>query len=344
MDNSTKTSSRFVFKQANLACTSSCNPFNNNKLGQGWSGLFIFFITCLLLGLGACSENEPVVRVDMNKVETVTPSEHEHAITYAYLPQYSHSVSFERHRRLLEYLRHKTGLSIRQVFPDTFWEHIKMVERGEIDVSFTNPFVYITLANFNAEAFVRVVEKDAGAYFSGQIIVRADNPAIQTLDDCRGKRIIAVDQDSAGGYLYPLGLFLEQGISRNDFQEISFASSSSGGKQEAVVLAVYAGAYDIGMIRKGTLNVVRDKVDLAQIRILAESRPYPGWVYSVRKDFDPAIRDRIGRALMELDFDREEDARILEAAGMVKIIPAQDGDYESVRELVRLLGLERNQP
>lgn len=303
--------------------------------------VFILII-CLFFGLGACSESEPVVRVDMNKVETVAPSEHEHAITYAYLPQYSHSVSFERHSRLLEYLRHKTGLSIRQVFPDTFWEHIKMVERGEIDVSFTNPFAYITMANFGAQAFVRVVEKDDGADFSGQVIIRADNPEIQTLEDCRGKRIIAVDQDSAGGYLYPLGLFMERGITRSDFHEIAFASSSSGGKQEAVVLAIYAGAYDVGMIRKGTLDIVRDKVDLEQIKILAESRPYPGWVYSVRKDFDPAIRDRIARALMELDDGKEDDARILEAAGMVKIIPTEDKDYESVRELVRLLGLERD--
>ncbi|NLV96135.1 MAG: phosphate/phosphite/phosphonate ABC transporter substrate-binding protein [Desulfovibrionales bacterium] len=304
--------------------------------------ILLVSVVSLLFCLCACSESEPVVRVDMNKVETIAPSEYEHAITYAYLPQYSHSVSFERHRRLLEYLRHKTGLSIRQVFPDTFWEHIKMVERGEIDVSFTNPFTYITMANFGAEAFVRVVEKDHGADFSGQVIIRADNPEIQSLGDCRGKRIIAVDQDSAGGYLYPLGLFMEQGITRSDFQEITFASSSSGGKQEAVVLAVYAGAYDVGMIRKGTLEVTRDKVDLEQIKVLAESRPYPGWVFSVRKDFDPAIKGKIARALMELDYTQEDDARILEAAGMVKIIPTQDKDYESVRELVRTLGLERD--
>ena len=292
----------------------------------------------LLICLPACTENESVVKVDLSKVETMSPPGPVAAITYAYLPQYSHSVSFQRHRRLLEYLRHKTGLPLRQIFPNTFAEHIKMVERGEIDISFTNPFVYISLARMGSEAFARIVEPDTGADFQGQVIVRADNPDIGRLQDCRGKRLIAVDPNSAGGFLYPIGLFYDHGIRREDFQEITFATGS-GGRQEAVVLAVYTGAYDVGTIRKGTLDIVRDKIDLDQIRVLAESRPYPGWVYSVRKGFDPVLKSRIAKALLELDVKRRADAEILSAAGMIDIIPAHDDDYDPIRDLVRRLGL-----
>jgi phosphonate transport system substrate-binding protein len=295
-------------------------------------------ISLLLFCMAGCTDSEPVVKVDLSRVESVSPPGPSAAITYAYLPQYSHSVSFERHRRLLEYLRHKTGLSFRQIFPNTFAEHIKMVERGEIDISFTNPFVYISLARLGSEAFARIVEADGGADFQGQVIVRADNPAIVRLEDCRGKRLIAVDPNSAGGYLYPMGLFHDHGITREDFQEVAFATGS-GGRQESVVLAVYTGAYDVGTIRKGTLDVVRDKIDLAQIRVLAESRPFPGWVYSVRKGFDPALRDKIAAALHELRMDRADDANILLAADMVGIIPARDEDFEPIRDLVSSLNL-----
>lgn len=297
-----------------------------------------FLFLLLLFCLAACAEEEPVVKVDMSRVESVSPPGAAEAITYAYLPQYSHAVSFERHRRLLEYLRHKTGLSLRQIFPNTFAEHIRMVERGEIDISFTNPFVYISLARHGSEAFARIVEAEGGADFHGQVIVRADNPAIGRLEDCRGKRLIAVDPNSAGGYLYPMGLFFEHGITRDDFQEVTFATGS-GGRQEAVVLAVYAGAYDVGTIRKGTLEVVRDKIDLAQIRVLAETRPYPGWVYSVRRGFDPAAREKIEKALLALKITSHEDAKILSAAGMVGIIPARDADFDPVRKLVSTLNI-----
>jgi phosphonate transport system substrate-binding protein len=295
-------------------------------------------LALVLAFLPSCADEEPVVKVDMSRVESVAPPGTAEALTYAYLPQYSHAVSFERHRRLLRYLRSKTGLSLRQIFPNTFAEHIKMVERGEIDISFTNPFVYISLARLGSEAFARIVEADSGADFQGQVIVRADNPAIGRLEDCRGKRLIAVDPNSAGGYLYPMGLFYDHGITREDFQEVTFASGS-GGRQEAVVLAVYAGAYDVGTIRKGTLEVVRDKIDLEQIRVLAETRPYPGWVYSVRKGFDPSARDKIAKALMALKASRPEEARILSAAGMVGIVPARDADFDPVRDLITRLNV-----
>jgi phosphonate transport system substrate-binding protein len=300
-------------------------------------------LALVLAFLPSCADEEPVVKVDMSRVESVAPPGTAEALTYAYLPQYSHAVSFERHRRLLRYLRSKTGLSLRQIFPNTFAEHIKMVERGEIDISFTNPFVYISLARLGSEAFARIIEAESGADFQGQVIVRADNPAITTIEDCRGKRLIAVDPNSAGGYLYPMGLFHEHSITREDFREVSFATGS-GGRQEAVVLAVYTGAYDVGTIRKGTLEVVRDKIDLDQIRVLAESRPFPGWVYSTRKGFDPAIRDRIAQALLDLRMSRREDAEILSAAGMIGIIPASDRDFEPIRDLVRRLGLGGDVP
>jgi phosphonate transport system substrate-binding protein len=102
---------------------------------------------------------------------------------------------------------------------------------------------------------------------------------------------------------------------------------------------VYTGAYDVGTIRKGTLQVVRDKIDLEQIRVLAESRPYPGWVYSVRKGFDPGTKDKIARALLDLSMSRHDDAPVLSAAGMIDIIPARDEDYEPIRTLVRRLDL-----
>ena len=147
-----------------------------------------------------------------------------------------------------------------------------------------------------------------------------------------------MDPNSAGGYLYPMGLFHEHGIDPENFQEIAFATGS-GGRQEAVVLAVYAGAYDVGTIRKGTLDVVRDKIDMAQIRVLAETRPYPGWVYSARKGFDPSVRDRIARALLGLQMSNPEDAKILSAAGMIDIIPARDEDFRPIRDLVTRLNL-----
>ncbi|MFW6323557.1 MAG: phosphate/phosphite/phosphonate ABC transporter substrate-binding protein [Desulfovibrionales bacterium] len=294
--------------------------------------VFLFLLVLPLILLAGCGQEEPVTEVDLSKRREILISPTEQAVTYAYLPQYSHSVSYERHRLLLEYLREKTGLAIRQVFPDTFEDHVRMVERGEIDISFTNPFVYIRLAKEGSRAFARIIEPSGRPDFRCRIICRADNSDIRKLSDVKGKSWIAVDPYSAGGYLFGLGYFLDHNITPGDFSEIDF-SPGPGGKQEKVVLAVHAGKYDIGTIRDGTLSILRGKIDLSQIRVLAETPFYPGWVYSSRLGLDDGIVSRIAQAMFDLSMEEPEMAAILMTAGMRGIIPADDQVYDPIRQL-----------
>lgn len=294
-----------------------------------------------LVFIAACGPGEDAQPVNLARREPVSLPAEDEAITYAYLPQYAHTVSYRRHRRLLDHLRASTGLKFRQVFPDTFDEHIAMVERGEIDISYVNPFVYIRLAQAGARAFVRALEPGGNPFFRGQIICRADDQRIKTLADCRGTSWIAVDPHSAGGYLFPLGLFMQHGLTTGDFVRVDFAPGP-GGKQEKVVLAVNSGTYDVGTIREGTLQVVADRVEPESIRVLATTPPYPGWVYAHRPGLDPDVVRRVTQSMTALAPDKEEDAAILSEAGLGGLIPARDEDYEQVRQLAARLGLYAN--
>jgi phosphonate transport system substrate-binding protein len=286
-----------------------------------------------------CSQEETPLKVDLNKKEAISLKEETDVITYAYLPQYSHTISYQRHHLLVSFLRKKTGLNIKQIFPDTFDQHMKMVGQGKIDISFSNPFIYVKLAHrYGAQAFARIVEVYQHENFRGQIICRADNTAIRTLGDCRGKSWIAVDSTSAGGYLYPLGHFIEHGINKSDFSEITFAPGP-GGKQEKVVLSVYAGEYDIGTIREGTLNVVADRIDTNEIRVIANTRWYPGWVYAAKAHLKPQIVEKIKHALLKLDFNLKDHKKILAAADFIGVIPSDDQDFSSVKELAARIGI-----
>ncbi len=75
--------------------------------------------------------DEPAIKVDLTKKEQVVIKEEPGVITYAYLPQYSHTISHTRHHSLIQYLRKETGLKIRQIFPATFDEHMKMVGQNK---------------------------------------------------------------------------------------------------------------------------------------------------------------------------------------------------------------------
>lgn len=312
--------------------------------GSGaWRPIVAALLVCAwALACAACgpvAEDEPALRVDLaRRQETVSPASAT-GVTYAYLPQYSHTTSYKRHHLLVEYLARATGLPMRQVFPNTFDEHVKMVAQGQIDISFTNPFVYIKLARLGATGFARTVKPSGKGEFRSEIICRADNTALKTLADCRGRRWIAVDPLSAGGFLFALGHFHDLGLRREDFAEIAFAPGP-GGKQENVVLAVLAGKYDFGTIREGTLEVLRGRVDLDQIRILGRTKAYPEWLFAARKGLDPAVLEKIGQALFALKATDPEHEAILGAAGFGAILPARDEDFDAVRELARKLELD----
>ncbi len=301
-------------------------------------GLLVLVLLLAAVLLSACGEGEEAIPVSLDKRQEIAFRPQLPAITYAYLPQYSNTESFQRHHRLVEYLTEETGLPIRQVFPDTFAHHLSMFGQGKIDISFSNPFVYVKLANrFGAKAMARIVEEDGQAEFRGQIIARKDNESIRTVEDCRGKSWVAVDPSSAGGYLFALGHFVDHGLTLRDFKEVVF----SGGRQENVILGVHAGLHDLGSIREGSLKVVENKIDIDQIKVVATSRPYPGWVYAHSPKLSQEAADKIRAALLKLDYAHNPRHRaILEAAKSVGFVPSDDSDFDPVRELSKKVGLD----
>lgn len=301
----------------------------NNRLP-----LFVSLTLIMLIVSFGCSREEAVY-VDFSKKVDITPVKTpKTTIKYAYLPQYAHTVSYQRHNPLIEYLNRETGLNIEQVFPETFNEHIRMFGEGKIDISYSNPVAYVEMSNlYGARAFARAVEPDGRAVFRGIIIARADNPTVKKVQDCKGKRWIAVDPQSAGGYIFALGHFKQYGIKKGDFAEIAFAQGH--GKSEKVVLAIHAGKYDCGSVREGTLEVVKDKININEIRVLATTNWYPGWVFSARKDLDKEIVERIKHALLRLNSENPQHAVILKSANISGIIASDNKDFDPVRELLR---------
>jgi phosphonate transport system substrate-binding protein len=314
-------------------------------MNSAWKCWQLFgLVVCYLFILAGCGDQEVPKKVDLSKRQEITVSGAPAALTYAYLPQYAHKVAYQRHHLIVEYLAKATGLTIRQVFPDTFDEHINMVGRGLIDISYVNPFIYVKLADrFGSKPLVRVVEPSGQLNFRGQIICRDDNAQIRSIKDLRGKRLIAVDPSSVGGYLIPWGLILEQGLRQQDFAEIAFAPGP-GGKQEKVVMAVYSGKYDAGTIREGTLDLLADKINLNEIKVLAQTNYYPGWLYTVRQGLDLAIVQQLQQALLALDLHNPEHQKMLEAAGFMGAKEATDADFEPIRRLERMVETSRSSP
>jgi phosphonate transport system substrate-binding protein len=163
----------------------------------------------------------------------------------------------------------------------------------------------------------------------GAIYVRWDS-GIQSLQQLRGKHIMFGGGPSAMmSYLVPSYLLRQAGLGPDDYRA-SFANSPPNS-----LLATYLQQADAGGAGDVVIDlpVVRKRIDVRQLRILATSEPLPHLPWAVSPRLDPSLRDRLQQALVGLS-DSEAGRSALQAAALTGIESAVDSDYDSCREII----------
>ncbi len=195
-----------------------------------------------------------------------------------------------------EYLTKETGQKISLVIPKDFDAFKAFVDTGQVDIGFANSLVYIQLKkNVNLDPLALSAEKKAGAKFRGIIITRKDS-GMEKLEDLKGKKLVFVEKDSAGGYVFQMLLLNKAGMDvHKDFIALPFAK-----KHDNVTMAVFNRAADAGGIREDDLEKMKDKVDLSQIKIVAYSDYFPNWPVFATAGLNKAAASKIKAALLKL--------------------------------------------
>jgi len=246
------------------------------------------------------------------------------AIRVAILPLYSAITLFDRFDPLMRYLSKKTGREFKLVIPKDFEDFFSVIEQGNADFSYSNPYIYIQLANRGRlTAFATTVTEDAGDIFRGIIITHRDS-AIRTPADLKGRDVMIVSYRSAGGFLAQKLLLSESGI--DVFRDLKLRE---GIRQEEVILNVYRKKADAGFVRESALDVLRDEIDLTTIRIVAITPYIPNWPFAAAAGTRPDLVKLVQQCLIELT-----DLQVLSAAKVHGFKPARNEDFDDLRKWI----------
>ncbi|RJQ49461.1 MAG: phosphate/phosphite/phosphonate ABC transporter substrate-binding protein [Nitrospiraceae bacterium] len=248
------------------------------------------------------------------------------SIKVAILPLYSAITLFDRFDPLMRYLSSKTGYEFKLVIPRDFEDFFETIRQGKADFSYSNPYIYIQLADKGyLKAFANTVQQESasGDVFRGIIITHRDS-SIKTLDDLKGKRVMVVSFKSAGGFLAQKLFLSENGI--EVFKDLHLID---GKRQEEVILNVYRKNVDAGFVRESALNVLKEEIDLGKIHILAVTPYISNWPFAVTRNTDTKISAAVQEILMSL-----KDPDILSAAHITGFKPANDGDFDALRKWI----------
>lgn len=209
---------------------------------------------------------------------------------------------------------------------------------GKIDAGFFGSFVYgMTRSRIGIEPIARPVKADGVSTYTGLTIVRKDS-GIKGPKDMKGKTIALVDPATTAGYLAQKAYFKREGLDIDKDVKIFWA-----GSHDAAAMAVFNKQADIAGAKNAVINRIR-KENAAfndAIVVLDESPkpPVPDGTLAVRKEMAPEVKEKLKKALLTLDQDKE-GKEMLEKFGAVKFVETKDADYKSLYDLVKAVGID----
>ena len=245
--------------------------------------------------------------------------------SFAVLPRFFPVVILERFGPLADYIAEEADIDVEFVMPKNFADHISMVMRGKVLLSYQNPVVFAKVSRQVVPLAVASKGKDK-TRFRGIIIVRTDS-GINSIEDLRGRSVSIVSLQSAGGYISQKDFLLRKGI---DVEMDMIPSGSTGNKQENVILDVFSRKTDVGFIRESALHRVDKVIDPSKIKVLAKTTWLPNWVFAVHKSVPVAVAEKIRSALLSLPPGGE----VLKAAHLEGFVPPDQDTLEQLKKIV----------
>lgn len=158
------------------------------------------------------------------------------------------------------------------------------------------------------------------------LIVRNDSD-IHDITQLRGKRLAAVNIMDRGGYKIQKKALFSVGINIEEDLEVHYR-----GSHDSVIYAVLNGQDDVGAIRLDALQ----KNDFSnlneQIRAIYVSPDVPQFPFAVRDDMDPAMREKISKALISITMDEPKTADILRGLNIKGFEQVSSAELELLRQ------------
>jgi len=245
-----------------------------------------------------------------------------------------------------DYLTEKLQGDTFAIVPLDFDEVFPAIESSSVDFFLVNSSMFVTAkVRYGASTVATMVNSRQGETlksFGGVILTYIDRDDINSLDDIKGKKFMAVKESSFGGWQMAYKEFLDKGINpMQDFTTLEF-----GGKHDNVVLAVQNGEMDAGTVRTDTLErmAAAGDIDLSEFKIIdakthtgfpfvVSTSLYPEWPFAKLASTPDEITQRVANVLIDMKAETK-------AAKSAKIVgwttPLDYADVENLQMLLKV--------
>ncbi|MDT9339590.1 phosphate/phosphite/phosphonate ABC transporter substrate-binding protein [Trichodesmium erythraeum 21-75] len=283
----------------------------------------VLFLACL--SLVSCSNSN--TQKSENKANP-------QKLVVALLPDESAATVIQNNKGLEMYLENKLNKDIELFVSTDYSSMIEVASKGRLDLAYFGPLSYVLAkTKSNIEPFA-ALEKDGKNTYQALVIGNAE-AGINSYEKIEGKIMAYGDQASTSSHLIPKSMLKQKQLKAGENYEEVFV-----GAHDAVAIAVANGKAQAGGLSKPifTALIERGTIDKNKVIIIAESKPFPQYPWTMRSDLDSELKTQIQQAFLEL-----EDKAILKPFKADAFTLVTDQDYDVVRNLGEVLELNFEQ-
>lgn len=239
---------------------------------------------------------------------------------------------------LAQALAKSLGIPVKVYVASDYAGVVEALRSRTVDLAFAHPVAYV-LASREANARVLVKSLRGGsAFYTARFFVLKES-GIKNLEELRGKRIAFVDPASTSGYIYPMVHLMKLGLVRGRDPKTFFKDAVFAGSHDAALFALLNRSVDAAVsYPHAPETLIKDPTKIAQLTFVAETAPIPNDGACVRDGLPADFVERIRAALLALN-DPATRPLLKRLYAIDGLTPAEDRDFDPVREAVDLLGL-----
>ena len=274
-------------------------------------------MTCALIAFGSLSHAQQVFRV------TTIPEEAATEQTRKFGP-------------IAAYLEKKLGMKVEFTPVSDYPAAVEVLVNKKVDLVWFGGFTFVQASIRSGGKVVPIAQREEDTRFQSVFIAKTDS-GIKSLADLKGKQVSFGSQSSTSGHLMPRHFLLQAGLTpETDFRRVAYSGAHDATIASVVSGKVDAAALDITVWKKFTSE---NKVDTKAVDVFFTTAPFFNYNWSVHADMPADLRNKLQKALLDIDPATPEGAEILKLNRATRYIPTSPENYKGIEAAGRSAGL-----
>jgi phosphonate transport system substrate-binding protein len=254
------------------------------------------------------------------------------------IPAESNEEMIKKFEPMRVYLEKHLGEKVKVFTATDYAGVIEAMRKKRVDIAWFGPLsYYLAEQEAGAEAFAVGVMANGKSTYRSLFVVPGDSP-VKSIMDLKGKSVAFVDPASTSGGLMPTYLVKKAtGMMPEQF----FGKFTWTGSHDAAEMAVKNKTVDAAADNDITYPLMIEKglITKESNRVLMYSPELPGSPLTYRKDLPADLKAKIKDAIL----NAHKEIQVTGYGKLVRYDAVTPADYQPVRDMVKELGLKKEQ-